>query len=258
MRGGERVVGELAIGVAHPVKHLAPRAAMFRSLSSAAPKRSTSCVSAGAVVVPASSRSLSTHSSMRASDWRAPWRPSEGEVERFAVMRRKQQETDFASGKSLGQQVAQREEVAQRIAHLLAFHQQERAVQPVFDETRAIGGCPRLRSGRFRLRDGGTSGLRRRDGDRNSGRAASCSWHCIRDASRDGLRPTGWARTPRHRPARAPSTTRNRRGIPCHIRRWRRARRGASLQNSIRPTGRSSSRAAIFLDAEINRTVGCR
>ena len=58
----------------------------------------------------------------------------EREIERLAVMRGEQQITDFAAGETFRQQIAQREKVAERLAHLFAFDQQMRAVQPVFDE----------------------------------------------------------------------------------------------------------------------------
>src|SRR5205823_5663371 len=54
-----------------------------------------------------------------------------------------------APRKSFGQQIAQREKVAQRLAHLLALDEQVRAVQPVFDEPLA----GRLDRRAFALRD---------------------------------------------------------------------------------------------------------
>ena len=69
----------------------------------------------------------------------------EREVERLAIMRREQQITDFAPGETLRQQIAQREKIAERLAHFFAFDEQKRAVQPVFDE--------RLAGRAFALRD---------------------------------------------------------------------------------------------------------
>ena len=64
-------------------------------------------------------------------------------------MRRQQEIPDFAPGESFPQQIPQREEVPQRLAHLLAFDEQMGAVQPMFDETLAS----RLHAGAFALRD---------------------------------------------------------------------------------------------------------
>ena len=60
-------------------------------------------------------------------------------------MRAQEQAPDFAAGKSFGQEIAQRKIVAERFAHLFSFHQQVRAVQPVFDKW--------LSSGAFALGD---------------------------------------------------------------------------------------------------------
>src|SRR5579863_10377957 len=54
-------------------------------------------------------------------------------------MRAEQQGADFAAGKTFGQQIAQREKVAEGFAHLFAFHEQMRAVQPIFYEGLAGG-----------------------------------------------------------------------------------------------------------------------
>ena len=62
------------------------------------------------------------------------------EIERLPVMRRQQQITDFAAGESLGQQIAHREIIAERFAHLFAFDQQMRPVQPILDK-RLAGAC---------------------------------------------------------------------------------------------------------------------
>ena len=77
---------------------------------------------------------------MRVSDARAALQAFQREIERLAVVGREQQVADFAPGEALRQQVAQREEVAERLAHLLALDQQVRAVQPVLHEG-LPGGC---------------------------------------------------------------------------------------------------------------------
>ena len=69
----------------------------------------------------------------------------EGEVQLLAVRHRRQQVADGFRRVALGHEVAQRVEVAERLRHLLAFHQQKLGVQPEARE--------RLAGERLRLRD---------------------------------------------------------------------------------------------------------
>jgi len=64
-------------------------------------------------------------------------------------MRREEQVPDLAAGEVFGQQVAQGEEIAEALAHLLAFDEQVRAVQPMFHERFSRG----LGAGTFALSD---------------------------------------------------------------------------------------------------------
>src|SRR5262249_9800961 len=56
----------------------------------------------------------------------------ESEIECLAIMRGEEQVSDFAAGKTFGDEIAQGKEISERLAHLAAFNQQMRAVQPVF------------------------------------------------------------------------------------------------------------------------------
>src|SRR5437879_5532443 len=60
-----------------------------------------------------------------------------------------QQVADFPSGKSFAEQITEREEISERLAHLFAFDQQMGRVEPIFDE--ALAG--RLHGRAFALRD---------------------------------------------------------------------------------------------------------
>ena len=64
----------------------------------------------------------------------------EGEVERLPVVAAEEHVADLAAGVALGEQVAQREEVAGALGHLLAVHAQVRAVHPELHE-RLAGGA---------------------------------------------------------------------------------------------------------------------
>src|SRR5260370_18825860 len=64
-------------------------------------------------------------------------------------MRGEQQVTNLPAGKSFRQQITQCEKVAERFAHFLAFYQQMRAVQPMFDKSLSCLLDPRS----FALRD---------------------------------------------------------------------------------------------------------
>ena len=73
----------------------------------------------------------------------------EGEVERLAVVGGDHQVTHLPTEASLGQEIAQGEEVAERLAHLFTLHKQVRAVHPVLNKFLPVA----LQAGAFTLGD---------------------------------------------------------------------------------------------------------
>ena len=91
-----------------------------------------------------------------------------GIIERAAVVRAQDEEAHHL-GIVLLQHLADGEEVAERLGHLLVVDAHEAVVHPVVHERRRRA---RLRSARSRSRDAGTAGPGRRRGCRNACRAA--------------------------------------------------------------------------------------
>ena len=154
------------------------------------------------------------------------------EIHRAAVVGAQGEEADRLAVVAL-EHLADGEEVAERLRHLLVVDVEQAVVHPDVGE-----GARRSppRSGRSRSRGAGTAGPGRRHGCRSARRAAPCTWpstRCASPAGRGRTRSATWRR--RARSPSPPSTSRSRADPPC---------RRAPPRARRREAGRSTCRRA--------------
>ncbi len=149
--GGEVIGCEFAVGVAHPVEHRAPGGGdvevVVHRLREARDERRVGgwlgrlakreFAQLGGAFVDAAQRGFCAGQVV------------EREVERLAVVGGDHEVTHLAPGAALGQKIAQRKKIAERLAHFFALNEQVRAVHPVLDELVSVA----LQAGAFALGD---------------------------------------------------------------------------------------------------------